>query len=162
MYICAVVGLYTLFRNFFRNIGGVWQLRILEYSAEYRGCFTSFLYSKSGISSYSSRFEDSALHILAVLRFHFAFTMSKQLMSWVDCWFRIAREVSCGKVAKKRIRRPLFTLESSDFCSTRVWKSFSVRIFREYSENIVGWQQDGKRIWEGEYGTSARRITCKG
>ena len=150
-----VFSLCQIFRNFFRNIGGVWQLRVPEYSAEYRGCFTSFLYSKSGISTYSCRFvavlripHCKFPHIPAVWRFHFVFMMSKQLISCVDCWFRMRERFLAERSRKNAFGDPFSPSKAPFFCSPRVCGRFSVGIFREYSENIVGWQENmGGRIW---------------
>ena len=86
-------------------------------------------------------------YIPAVWRFHFVFMMSKQLISCVDCWFRMRERSLAERSRKNAFGDPFSPSKAPFFCSTRVCGRFSVGIFREYSGNIEGPQENmGGRI----------------
>ena len=65
-------------------------------------------------------------HIPVVWRFHFVFMMSKQLISCVDCWFRMRERFLAERSRKNAFGGAFSPSKAPFFCSTRVCGRFSI------------------------------------
>ena len=95
-------------------------------------------------------------HIPVVWRFHFVFMMSKQLISCVDCWFRMRERFLAERSRKNAFGDPFSPSKAPFFCSTRNILVIFSRIFWEYRGSPREYGRENMMSLQEEYLRNAK------